>query len=153
MKKNISVALLILGIVSIICSGLGLLYNIATVATAVSGAFEKLIQEHGMPYFYLAFYIMSSICIVFYLLLMVCGIHFVRRKLNLAYLFVAIMLSEIVYFFFIGLVGWHLGAASYSIAGATGVANGGLMVQFFILFPLWGSAMAIWAKRQNERNI
>jgi len=153
MKKSISISLLTLGIVSIVCAVLGLLYNAAMIAVAVSGAFERLIQEHSMPFFYTAFYVMASICILFYLFLIFCGIHFIRRSVRYVWLFVCVLMIEIVYFFSIGAIGWHLSTASTSIAGATGVANGGLMAQFFILFPLWGSVLSIWLKRQNDKNI
>ena len=153
MKKSVVVSLVVLGIVSIICAGFGLYYNISTISVSFSGAFDKLIQEHQLSHFYAAFYAMSSVCILFYLLLLLCGVYFIRRKIRYVPLFVIVLLMEIIYFFAIGGFGWHLGDISQSIAGATGVANGGLMAQFFILPPLWGSVLAIWAKKQNRKSI
>lgn len=151
MKRNIKASLITIGIVSIICAILGLLYNIATLLTSFSGAFEKLIKEQNLIYFYPSFYAMSGICIVFYLLLIFCGIYFLRLQVRFAYLFITVMLCEVLYFLSLGFVGWQLKGASLSIAAATGVANGGLMAQFIILFPLWGTILALWA-RKNIQN-
>jgi hypothetical protein len=34
------------------------------------------------------------------------------------------------------------------VAGATGVANGGMMAQFFILLPIWGPVVVLWARQR-----
>ena len=153
MRKNIKASLIILGIISIVCSVLGLFYNASTLIASLSGAFHELMKEKNLPHFYLAFYIMSAICITFYLLLFLCGIYFIRLKVRFVSLFVSILLLEVIYFFSIGAIGWHLDNLSHSIAAATGVANGGLMAQFIILFPLWGGILALWTKNKIQSNI
>ncbi len=64
------------------------------------------------------------------------------------------LISEALYFFSLGFVGWHLKGASLSIAAASGVANGGLMAQFIILLPLWGIVLTLWVRKkiQNAKN-
>jgi hypothetical protein len=153
MKENIKASLIILGVISIICSILGLLYNISMLYACFSGAFEELIKENKLFYFYQSFYTMSAICIVFYLLLFFCGIYFIKLLIRFVWLFISVLVSEIVYFFSIGALGWNLGDVSHSIAAATGVANGGLMIQVFILFPLWGSILALWLKKKIQSDI
>jgi hypothetical protein len=117
---------------------------------ALSGAFPP---DKDLPYFYQAFYAMSAICILCYLTLIFCGVAFLRRTVRFVWLFVSIMIFEVVYFFSLGFFLWPMPQLGLSVAGATGVANGGLMVQFLILFPLWGSILALWAKRQLQNNI
>lgn len=56
------------------------------------------------------------------------------------------LLFEIVYFFSLGML-WLAPSMGMSVAAATGVANGGLMAQFLILFPLWAPLLAFWARR------
>ncbi|MFZ3138361.1 MAG: hypothetical protein WA126_13340 [Thermodesulfovibrionales bacterium] len=154
MKRNIKASLITLGVVSIICAVLGLFYNMSTIWASFSGAFQKLIKEKNLLYFYPSFYAMSAICVVFYLLLIFCGVYFMRLKIRFTNLFIAILLCEVLYFFSLGFVGWNLKGASLSIAAATGVANGGLMAQFVILFPLWGIVLVLWVRKKfkNEQN-
>jgi hypothetical protein len=47
-----------------------------------------------------------------------------------------LLLLEVLYFFAIGGL-WTLPNAGRGIGAATGIANGGLMVQFVLLMPIW----------------
>jgi hypothetical protein len=153
MKRNIKASLITLGVVSIICAVLGILYNMSSLWASFSGAFQKLIKEQNLIYFYPSFYAMSAICVIFYLLLIFCGIYFLRLSIRFSYVFIATLVCEVLYFFSLGFVGWHLKGASLSIAAATGVANGGLMAQFFILFPVWGIILSLWTKKKMQKSI
>jgi hypothetical protein len=92
---------------------------------------------------------MSVICVTCYVTLLVIGVQFVRLRPRLVPLFVGVMVFEVLYFFGIGFF-WTSPALGMSVAGATGIANGGLMFQFITLFPLWGSLLARWARRRME---
>jgi len=153
MKKKIKASLIVIGVVSIVSAAFGLFYNMTTIWANHSGAFEELNRKENLLYFHQAFYAMSTFCIISYLLLFFFGLAFLKRQTRYAALFAALLISEVIYFFLIGFVGWSLKSAGHSIAAASGVANGGLMVQFFILFPLWGSVLALWAKRKIENVI
>lgn len=59
------------------------------------------------------------------------------------------LLFEIGYFVLVGM-SWQLPDFGESIAGASGVANGGMMAQFFILLPLWGPPAVLWIKRRHD---
>jgi hypothetical protein len=37
-----------------------------------------------------------------------------------------------------------------SVGAATGIANGGLMAQFIILFPLWAPLVVWWARKKLQ---
>jgi hypothetical protein len=89
---------------------------------------------------------MSAICIVCYLTLLVIGVQFLRLNASLLRLFSAVMIFEVVYFFTIAFA-WMSPGIGMSIAAASGVANGGLMLQLLPLFPLWGPLLAHWAKQ------
>ena len=153
--KHIRLSFIILGIVSILSSILGLLYNLLFSAWGNHlGAFDILVKEKHLTYFFQAFYIMSGICLICYILLMICGIYFIRQKDRFVSMFVGVLLFEMLYFICLGFINDRLDEPySVSIAAATGVANGGLMYQFFILFPIWGSALAIWMKRKRNRKL
>ncbi len=44
---------------------------------------------------------------------------------------------------------WTVPKIGLSVAGATGAANGGLMAQFIILFPLWAPFAVHWARKRS----
>ena len=43
---------------------------------------------------------------------------------------------------------WLIPDIGMSIGAATGVANGGLVIQGITLFPLWGPLLVTWAARR-----
>jgi hypothetical protein len=137
------VSLIAVGVVSAALAMVGLSYNLTTLFTD----FTDLVQTHGIPYFYPAFYAMSAICIACYLVLLTCGVQFIRLRPGLLKLFVGVVVFEVVYFFSIGIL-WVVPNIGTSIGAATGVANGGLMFQAVILFPLWAPVLARWAARR-----
>jgi hypothetical protein len=61
-----------------------------------------------------------------------------------------VLLFEVIYFLSVSLL-WTRLTSGMSVAAATGVANGGLMVQFVILFPLWGPLVLWWAKKRLDQ--
>jgi len=137
-----------IGIVTMLCALFGLFYNAQGIAVSLSGGFEGLVREHKMTHFYAAFYAMSAICVVCYLILFWGGYQLARRRFSVSWLLISAWLFEIVYFLVIGLT-WRIPDVGGSIAGATGVANGGLMAQFFILLPFWGPLAIFWVKRRH----
>ena len=155
MNKITKRSFIILGIISIITATGGIFYNANSLAASFSGRFGQLILNYKLLYFYEAFYAMSSFCIFCYLILLFCGINFLRMKFQFVWLFVSILTLEVVYFF---AVAAFLNICKFdnlrlSISAAKVVANGGLMMQFLILFPLWGIGLAIWAKRKLKNSI
>ena len=141
--KKAKVIMIGMGIVSISMAVVGLWYNLTTLFTN----FSSLVQEYDIPHFYPAFYTMSTICIGCYLVLLTCGVQFIRLRTGLVKLFVGILIFEVVYFFSIGTM-WLIPKVGMSVGAATGVANGGLMFQAFILFPLWAPFLAGWAHKR-----
>ena len=134
------------GTVAVVCSLLGVLYNARSLTVALTGGFDELVAMKNMSWFYPAFYAMSAICIGFYVALAWCGFQFLRLRTNATWPFCVLMLVEVAYFFTIGTLAVH--APDLGVAGALGVANGGLMAQYFILLPLWGPICAIWTRRR-----
>jgi len=135
----------IIGVFSIVLAGLGLSYN----ATTLFGDFSEVVEEREIPHFYPAFYAMSAICIICYALLVLCGIQFLRLRTGLLALFIALLVFEVVYFFSIVML-WGIPKLGMSVAAATGVANGGLVFQGLILFPLWAPFVARWAAKRTS---
>ncbi len=131
------------GIVSIVVAAVGFWYNMTTLLVDFSG-FER---DHSIPYFYHAFYAMSAICIVCYAVLLICGVQFVRLRTGLLKIFVGVVIFEVVYFLSLGPVSL-VPRIGMSVGAAVGVANGGLMFQAVILFPLWAPLLARRAARE-----
>lgn len=130
-----------IGVASILLAALGLLYN----AMFILPEFFLGSDDPAGPYFYPAFYIMSAICVACYLLLLTLGIQFVRLNTSNLGLFVFLFLFEIIYIKVVFIL-WNHPTIGMSVAEATGVANGGLMLQRWTLFPLWAVPVLLWAR-------
>lgn len=145
------VALAIVGVVAILCGLFGLFYNYSSFSALIVQGKHEFDPE--IPYFNAVFFTMSAICVLCYIVLIVCGVQLARKRLAWVWVFIGVQMFEVIYFFSIALL-WLVGIAAprfgSSVAAATGVANGGLMAQFLILLPLWGTIVAILAKRKLE---
>jgi hypothetical protein len=151
MSKVPRATLVTIGIFAIVLGASGIWYNVTTLFADYSD-----LVDQKTPYFYHSFYLMSGICLLCYVGLIACGFQFVRGAVGAVGLFIGILVFESMYLIALGLVwaalSYHL-SVGLSVGAATGVANGGLMFQFFILFPLWGSVAAYWARhRVNATN-
>lgn len=145
MKKSIKASLITLGVFSIVCAILGLVHIASSAYTGFSGGYANIIKEYKLTFFYQALFAMYAICVVFYMLLLLCGVFFLKLQTKFTHLFIGVMVAEVLYFLFLRFVVIHLtGGYAQSIGAAAGVATGGLMVQYFILFPLWGTVLALW---------
>lgn len=120
----------------IIAAVLGLLYNVNSLFVAFSGAFDQSPDIAGLPYFFTAFYVMSSICIGCYLAIIAASVGLCRGSATCARLLAMLLLFEVLYFFAISAL-WMLPSVGRGIGAATGIANEGLMVQFLLLMPIW----------------
>jgi hypothetical protein len=90
---------------------------------------------------------MSVICVGFYMLLLASGVQLIRKKTNWAFVLLAIVVLEIAYFLVVGWL-WAHPPNRVSIAAASGVSSGGLMYQIYVVFPIWGPLLALWARRR-----
>jgi hypothetical protein len=145
--KREDLALRLVGGVAIAMGVLGICYNLV----GLPALLVHWDNDPETPYFLPAFVIMSSICIACYALLIVSGIQFLRGRSALARLFADVLIFEVIYFLTIGML-WLIPVVGMSIGAATGVANGGLMIQAFILFPLWAPFVVKWAKKKQEES-
>ena len=90
-----------------------------------------------------AYFVMSYICIAFYILLAIAGVQLIRLRYIWAYYTPIIFAAEILYFMVIvGL--WGHPTWGDSIGGATGIANGGLSIQYLTLYPIWASCVLLF---------
>jgi len=148
-KIKSSRTLVIVGIFSILMASLGLMYNLDSITADFSTVITELQAENDMQYFYTAFYTMTSICVFIYILLFISGIQLIRGYTLFSYVLLGIVIFEVVYYFILGQLWLHPDYGT-SIAAATGVANGGLMIQVFTLFPLWAPILAIWSSKNSD---
>ena len=147
MNRTASIVLKAIGCVAILCAVLGLFYNFTSFSTLAAKPAGSLPNEDKVPYFYPAFHTMSAICVCFYGALLFFGVEFLRGRTGHLKKFTALLIVEVAYYFLVGLL-WLVPGIGMSVAAATGVANGGLVVQLIILFPLWAPFAAIWAKKR-----
>jgi hypothetical protein len=127
---------------------LGLLYNAASLFGVATGAVDQVSIDFDAPYLHAAFYVMSSICILFYVLLLVCGVQFIRLRSGLWWLFTTVLVMEVIFHFAVNWL-WSHRTFGGSIAAATGISSGGLMFQFWVLFPLWAPVI-VWLARRPQ---
>jgi hypothetical protein len=138
--RKAKVVMIVVGAVSILMAAFGLWYNLQPLFNRSI----DLSHREDVSYFYPAFYTMSAICIGCYIVLLICGVQFIRLRIGLLRLFVGTIIFEVVYFFF------SIGAIPVfrnieGVVAASNIVNGGLMIQALILFPLWAPGVAAWA--------
>lgn len=155
MTKRPYITLKIVGIVSLLVAVGGIWYNAQYLSGDYSGVLKKLTEDPdniGRDYskFYPVFYTMSGICISFYILLAITGLQLIRVKSQWAYVLVAIVLAEVLYFFLITTFS-YIPKYGDSVPAALGVSSGGLMFQILVLFPIWAPVAALWARRRLLR--
>jgi hypothetical protein len=149
MKPQNQTPVAVVALVGILTALFGIYYSGISVFAALGGRFSDLVVRQKLAYFYPAFYGMSGICIVCYLLLLMSGVNLLRAQLRWGWLLTGVLAFEVIYFFGVGAL-WLFPAIGMSVGAATGVANGGLMAQFLILFPLWAPVVLWWAMRKVE---
>lgn len=143
-QSGVCLQAIVVGVALVLVSCLGLCYNAMTGLAGFAGAFEAMAKKVDLPYFYLAFYSMSGICVLCYGLLLWCGVDLIRSCLRSARLAMLVLGFEVIYFLAIGAL-WRDPVIGLSVAAATGVANGGMMIQFLTWLPLWAPLLLLWA--------
>ena len=139
------------GILAVLLGAAGLLYTAESAYRVVTGAIDQTVRESGAPHVYSAFFVMASVCVIFYLLVMFCGIHFLRLQSGLWWLFTTVLATETICYFSIGYWLWPHPKLGLSVAGATGISSGGLIFQFLLLFPLWAPIL-VYVAHRSERH-
>ena len=130
------------GIVAVLLAAGGVLYTATSLYTVASGGIDELAVEAGTPSVHSAFYVMATICLFFYAVVLICGIQFIRLRSSLWWLFSAVLVAEVAFYFLVGWL-WSHPTFGESIAGASGISSGGLVLQFVVLFPLW-APIVVW---------
>lgn len=146
--KGRKLGIQIVGGLSIVVAVIGIIYTVMYFYFVFEKAYDP-----ELPYFKISYYSMVTICMIFYLILIYCGFVFLMLKTEFRKLFLILLLLEVLYFFSLSFF-WASSNESIaiSVAAATGVANGGLMIQFITLFPLWAPIVVFWGHRGLEVN-
>jgi hypothetical protein len=139
-------ALAAVGVVTIGLALAGGWYNFGS----IRADFSTLPRDLDAPYLYQALYSMSALCVAFYVFLFYVGIQFIPGRTDKTQLFVLVLVAEMLYFLAAESL-WMMPRCGMSIAAATGVANGGLMFQALLLYPLWAPVIAYLAARQLKQ--
>lgn len=142
--------LIIVGIVSILMAAIGICFNLATIFFNILLATQATNNLCSRPVLFVA----SAISTICYLVLLFCGVQFVRLRTGLTVfgLFVGVIVFEIVLFLFSGIMAaFFVSKTNFSLAYI--MAMSGMMFQVYILFPLWAPCLAWWAARKIERNL
>jgi len=146
--RSAHIVLRAVGIIAVLLAVGGVLYTAASLYTVASGGIDHLAIEAGTPYVRSAFYVMASICMFFYAAVLICGVQFIRLRSSLWWLFSAVLVAEVVFHFLVGWL-WSHPTLGDSIAGASGISSGGLVLQFFVLFPLW-APIVVWLAHRTR---
>ena len=147
-QKWVNISLRGVGIVSVVVAVGGICYTLASLFAVATGAIDQVAVVYKTPHVHAAFYVMASTCMLFYGAVFVCGVQFIRLRSSFWWLFTAILGAEVAFHFLVGWL-WSHPTLGSSIAGASGISSGGLMLQFFILFPLW-APIAVWLAHRNR---
>lgn len=134
------------GIVAVLLAAGGVLYTATSLYTVASGGIDELAVEAGTLYVHSAFYAMATICLFFYAVVLICGVQFIRLRSSLWWLFSVVLVAEVAFHFLVGWL-WSHPTLGESIAGASGISSGGLVLQFVVLFPLWAPIVVWFAHR------
>ncbi len=145
-------ALIGVGIMSVIFAIFGLYYNYNTLFADYSLITKELSREYDLPNFYISFYIMSVVCITFYIVLFISGIQLIRKKTAWVLILIIVIVLEVIYFILVRFLSCNP-TYGVSIAAATGVSSGGLMFQAFGLFPIWAPLIIFWARRKMIKKV
>lgn len=141
----------ITGLVAMVVALLGIYLNGTSLLSASRGVFSETVTREGWNYFYSAFYIMSGICIICFVLLLLSGMGVLFLRLRFSELLIGVLVFEVVYFFSLGSL-WLVPNAGSGIDAAIGVGNVGLAIQLEILFPLWAPIVLRWAGKKLQRD-
>lgn len=144
-------ALIVVGITSLILGLIGIAYNSVTLFADYSSVLQDMRDEVEPGQFYAALYVMSGICVAFYAALLIVGIQLIRQRSSWAFGLLGIIVLEVLYYFAIGVM-WRSSQYGLSVGAATGVSSGGLSFQAFVLFPIWGPWIALWARRRINQS-
>ena len=151
LSKTPDRALMIVGASSLVFALLGFWYNSTTLFLDFTPLLAELNKEGDFSNFYNVFYLMSGICLGFYIALFASGVQLLRKNAAWVVVLLCVIGLEAIYFLLLGLL-WSRSTQAHTIAAASGVSSGGLMVQVFTLFPIWAPIVAIWAKRRKMSN-
>ena len=136
------------GIVAVLLAAGGVLYTATSLYTVASGGIDELAVEADTPYVHSAFYVMATICLFFYAVVLICGIEFIRLRSSLWWLFSAVLVAEVAFYSLVGWL-WSHPTLGDSIGGASGISSGGLVLQFVVLFPLW-APIVVWLAHRTQ---
>ena len=135
------------GACSVVFGLLGLAYNSATLFADYSSSSLEMNDDVNPGQFYTAFYVMSGICVAFYVTLLIVAVQLIRGNYGWARVLLVIVVLEVLYYLSVGAL-WTSPHYGMSVAAASGVSSGGLSFQAFTLFPIWGPWVALWASRR-----
>jgi len=143
MSKLPRISVNIVGVVAIIVALGGLIYNGISLSFAQSGAYSDLIKQQKLSYFYQAFYAMSGICIICYVIILLSGIALIRKRDSWSIILTGVLIFEVIYFLanslFLGIVRvWFQNecCSCYRCCQRRAHDSGGDFVSFMGTFPL-----------------
>jgi hypothetical protein len=132
-------ALRLVGISSVVLSSLGLIY----LGFFLGGDYSR--REHP-PFFSQAWYMMAGIKATLLIGALLAGLDFLALRTRRVTAFVVLEALILLTVFVPGML-WLNPVIGSSVAAASGIF-GGMFFHVATLFPLWGSALAIWASRR-----
>ncbi len=132
------------GMACVLMAGGGFFYNYKSYFSSRSEPFDP-----NIPYFKISYYSMLAVCLAFYTALLVFGVQFLFLITKYKDIFIVLLATEVLYFIIIRML-WRIknDSIARSISAATGIANGGLLLQLISGFLLWAPILVIWGHRR-----
>lgn len=134
-------------VVGLVALGFAVFGLYQTFASIVEVERDRVTLLHRFNYFFPAFYSMTTINVICFLILGWCGSEQVRLRVTHLKVFVWLFVITLVYAVLFGRL---IMAFDDSLAAAAGATLPRLLLPFIILFPIWGSLALWWAKKRME---
>lgn len=144
---------MILRCVGTLCLGAAV-WGFGLFAAGVLGLSASQGEYTEAPLFTPLFLLLTSIYLLLYALLLVAGVGLLRLVCQARWILFGVLTAELIFFFGSSfLSGFVKPEHARSIGAATGLAAGGLLVQFATGFPVWGALAAYWASEEKATRI
>lgn len=134
----------LVGLCCILAASIGIAYTYM-----VFPGLAQIVELESTPYALQAYWAMVMFAALVYLCLLFFGAHFVKLNTRWRYWFMGLLWLEVLYFVVLNTVWSESGPAlAKSIVAVRSLASGGMLLNIFILFPVWGPIAILWAHRR-----
>jgi len=137
------------GLAAVLFAVVGWVGSIGSLISSID-AFGKPVDPEA-PYFVYVFLAMSLGNLVYNIFLFRCGLELIGLNASYVSRFSNLLCFQIAYFFGVSTLWMVPAGIGMSVAGATGVGNMGVALQWTTLFPVWALFLIKLAAKKNSQ--